>query len=134
MAKKLPKVGLLPPSLKKYYYNLLEFCEAFIVLMPLTTPQVLPTRKHFDWAAFLPSSQTGPHLYNACRDTVQHSLVNSHLTFFHMDESAMVEVIQKIVMKIVNPAVHLINFGNLMQSEGESTKDFLMRICSLAVD
>ena len=82
----------------------------------------------------LPPSQIGPHLYSACNDTVQHSLVNSHSTFFEMDESAILEVIEKIVTKSVNPAVHRMHFGNLMQSEGESIKDFLMRIRSLAVD
>ena len=82
----------------------------------------------------LPPSQIGPHLYSACNDTVQHSLVNSHSTFFKMDESAMLEVIEKIVTKSVNPAVHQMHFGNLMQSEGESIKDFLMQIRSLAVD
>ena len=82
----------------------------------------------------LSPSQIRPHLYNACNDTVQHSLVNSHSTFFEMDESAMLEVIEKIVTKSVNPVVHQMHFGNLMQSEGESIKDFLVRMCSLPVD
>ena len=80
------------------------------------------------------TSQIGPHLYNAYNDTVQHSLVNSHPTFFKMDESAMLSVIEKIVTKSVNPAVHWMNFGNLLQSEGKSIKDFLVRLRSLAVD
>ena len=97
-------------------------------------------RKFFiDWNVYkqmtgLPTSQIGPHLYNACNDTVQHSLINSHSTFLEMDESAMLNIIEKIVTKSVNPAVHRMNFGNLLQSEGESMKDFLMRIHSLAVD
>ena len=80
------------------------------------------------------TSQIGPHLYNACNDTVQHSLVNSHPTFFEMDESAMLSVTEKIVTKSMNPAVHWMNFGNLLQSEGKSIKDFLVRLRSLAVD
>ena len=82
----------------------------------------------------LPSSLIGPRLYNACNDTVQYSLTNSHLTFFDIDESAMLKAIEKKVTKSVNPAVHWMNLGNLMQSEVESTKGFLMRICSLTVD
>ena len=45
----------------------------------------------------------------------------------------MLNVIEKIVTKSVNPSVHQMNFGNLLQSEGESIKDFVMRIPSLAV-
>ena len=92
-----------------------------------------------DWNMYkqmtgLPSSEIGSHLYNACNETVQYSLVHSHSTFSDMDESAMLEDIEKIVTKGANPAVHQMNFGNLMQSESESIKDFLMRTCSLAVD
>ena len=90
-----------------------------------------------DWNVYkqmtgLPTSQTGPHLHNACNDTVQHSLVNLHSTFFEMDETAMLNVIEKMVTKIENPTVHWMNFGNFLQSEGKSIKDFLMH--SLAVD
>ena len=46
----------------------------------------------------------------------------------------MIEVIEKMITKSVGPAVHRMCFGNLMQSEGESIKDFLMRIRSLAMD
>ena len=92
-----------------------------------------------DWNMYkqmtgLPTSQIGSHLYNACNDIVQHSLVNSHSTFFEMDESVMLNVIEKIVTKSVNPAVHQMNFPNLLQSEGKSIKNFLVRVCSLAVD
>ena len=112
------------------------------IKMPSIVPDM--TNQQFrkfviDWNVYkqmtgLPPSQIGPHLYNACNDTVQHNLVNSHSTFFEMDESAMLEVIEKIVTKSVNPAVHRMHFGNLMQSEGESIKDFLVRIRSLDVD
>ena len=76
-----------------------------------------------DWNVYkkirsLSTSQIGPYLYNACNDTVQHSLVNSHSTIFEIDEFAMLEVIEKIVTKNVNSAVHRMNSGNLLQSEG----------------
>ena len=51
-----------------------------------------------------------------------------------MDDTAMLNYIEKMVTKSVNPTVHRMNFGNLLQSEGESIKDFLVRICSLAVE
>ena len=51
-----------------------------------------------------------------------------------MDQSSMLNVTEKIVTKTANPAVHWMNLGNLLQSEGESIKDFLMRIRSLAMD
>ena len=75
-----------------------------------------------DWNVYkqmigLPTSPIGPHPYNACNGTVQHSLVNSHSTFFEMDESAMLNVLEKIVTKSVNPAVHWMNFDNLLQSQ-----------------
>ena len=82
----------------------------------------------------LPTPQIEPHLYNACNDTVLHSLANSHPTFFKMDESAMLNFTEKIVTRSVNPAVHWMNFGNLLQSEAKSIKDFPMKIRSLAVD
>ena len=92
-----------------------------------------------DWNVYkqmtgLPTSQIGPHLYNACNDTVHHGLINSHSTLFEMDESAMLNITEKIVTKSVNPAVHQMNFGNLLQSEGKSMKDFFVRIISFAVD
>ena len=77
----------------------------------------------------LPTSQIGPHLYSD-----QHSLINLHSTFFEMDESAMLNVTENIVTKSVNPSGHRMNFGNLVQSEGESIKHFLVRIHSFAVD
>ena len=112
----------------------------------LKMPSTVSKRRHPEFCKFvigwnvynqmtgLPSSQVGPHLYNACNDPVEHGLVNLHLTFFDMDESAMLEVNEKIVVKCMNPVIHWMNCGNLMQSEGESIKDFLLRIRSLAVD
>ena len=46
----------------------------------------------------------------------------------------MLEVIEKIATKSMNPAVDQMNFGNLMQSEGKSIKVFLIRICPLTMD
>ena len=46
----------------------------------------------------------------------------------------MLQTIELIVTKRVNPAVHRMNFGNLMQHENESVEDFLTRLRSLAVD
>ena len=45
----------------------------------------------------------------------------------------MPDVIEKSY-KSVNPDVHWMNFGNVMQNEAESFKDFLVRICSLVGD
>ena len=72
----------------------------------------------------LPDSQIGPHLNNACDDTEQNSLVVSYPTFSDVDESDMLKILEKIGMKGVNPAGDQMSFGNLMQSDGESLKDF----------
>ena len=92
-----------------------------------------------DWDVYkkitnLPISQIGPHIYSACDGNVQTSLINSCPAFFELDETTMLQTIELIVTKHVNPAVHRMYFGNLMQHENESVQDFLTRLRSLAVD
>lgn len=46
----------------------------------------------------------------------------------------MLKAIKQVVTKSANPAVHRMNFVNLMQHENELIKDFLVQLCSMAVD
>ena len=92
-----------------------------------------------DWDVYkklcrLPAEQAGPQLYNACDQTVQTSIINASVDFFSLSETEMLDSIEKIVTKRVNPAVHRMNFHNMMQGETESIQDFHTRLSSTAVD
>ena len=78
--------------------------------------------------------QIPSHVYSACDKTIQNSIVNSHHNFLDMDKTTMLKAIKQVVTKSANPAVHRMNFGNLMQHENELIKDFLVQLCSMAVD
>ena len=46
----------------------------------------------------------------------------------------MLKTIEKIVTKLSNPAIHRFHFSELLQTECESIKDFLVRLNSIAKD
>ena len=103
----------------------------------MTHPQFRKFR--IDWSVFkkinnIPTDQIGEYLYSACDDGVQTSIINSHDTFFSDEEEEMLQCIERIVTKRVNPTVHRMHFGNLKQSDGETMQDFLTRIKSAAID
>ena len=78
--------------------------------------------------------QIPSHLYSACNETVQNSLVNFHRNFLEMGKTTMLEAIEQVVTKSVNSPVHRMNFGNLMQLENKPIKDFLVRLLFMVVD
>ncbi len=107
------------------------------IVSDMTHPQFRKVRT--DWDVYkklcrLPAEHVGPQLYNACDDTVQTSIINSTTDFFSLNEEEMLESIEKIVTKHVNPAVHRMNFGNMTQSETQSIQDFHRLLVSNAVD
>ena len=86
-----------------------------------------------DWNVYkcmtsFPVQQIPSYLYSACDETVRNSLVNSHRNLFEMDETAMLKAIEQVVTRSANPAVHRMNFGNLMQHENEPIKGLSCRI------
>ena len=82
----------------------------------------------------LPESEIASHLYSACEDSVQSTLINSFQNFLDLSEAAMLKTIESVVTKRVNPAVHRMNFGALTQHECESIQDFLVRLRTLAIE
>ena len=107
------------------------------IVSDMTHPQFRKVRT--DWDVYkklcrLPPEQAGPQLYNACDETVQTSIINATTDFFAQTETVMLDAIEKIVTKRVNPAVHRMNFHNMMQGETETIQDFYTRLTSSAVD
>ena len=103
----------------------------------MTHPQFRKLR--IDWDVYkkvtnLPHEQIGPLLYSTCDSNVQTNLINSKSEFFKMNESDMLTAIENIVTKRINPAVHRMNFSNIIQHEGESIQEYLTRLRSSAVD
>ena len=107
------------------------------IISDMTHPQF---RKFMvDWHVYkrmtgLPDSQIPIHLYTACEDSVQHSLINSHPNFLDMREEVMLSHIEAVVTKSSNPTVHRMTFGNLLQGENESIKEYVVRLRTQAID
>ena len=92
-----------------------------------------------DWVVYkqitlLQPSQTVAHLYNACNEEVQTSLINTHPDFLTKDEAAALKVIEEIVTVRSNPAVHRKAFAELIQEESQSVKSYVVRLRSAASD
>ncbi len=92
-----------------------------------------------DWSVYkkmtrLPTSEIASHLYSTCDASVQSTLIHSFPNFLELPEDEMLETIESVVTKRVNPAVHRMNFGNLVQHESESIQEFLVRNRTLAID
>ena len=112
------------------------------VKLPTVSPNMThPQFRKFviDWNVYkrmtnLPVDHVPSHLYSACDEVVQHSIVNCHPDFLDMDEDAILAAIENVVTKSAHPAIHRMNFGNLKQHDTESIKDFLVRLRSLVVD
>ena len=92
-----------------------------------------------DWQVFrrrtrLPLEQVAVELYSACDNAVQNAIVNTCDDFFSLDEESIISLIEQIVTKRSNPAVHRLNFSKLVQAETESISDYLVRLKSTARD
>ena len=118
-----------------------ELLTAAVKLPSITPNMAHPQFRKFaiDWTVYkkitrLPESEIASHLYSACDESVQNTLINSFPNFFELPEDEMLATIESVVTKRVNPAVHRMNFGALIQHESESIQDFLVRIRTLAID
>ena len=92
-----------------------------------------------DWQTFrkltsLPNTMVAAQLYNQCDDSVQTAIINSSEDYFALSESAIFDLLERIVTKRSNPAVHRLTFSNQAQSEGEPVKDFVVRLKEIARD
>ena len=75
-----------------------------------------------DWSVYkeitqLPTDKVGVHLYDICEETVQNSIVNQHPKFFQLDEKEMLDAIESIVTKRINPAVHRSHFHQPLKQD-----------------
>ena len=92
-----------------------------------------------DWEVYksitlLPPEQIAPQLYTACDPELQNSVINTSTTFFHDTEETNFELLEGLVTKKSNPAVHRLTFGNLCQSENETINSFVVRVKSASKD
>ena len=92
-----------------------------------------------DWLVYkqltnLQPAQASAHLYNACNEEVQMSIINTHPDFSQFDEKKALEIIEPIVTVNSNPAVHRKAFVELLQTENQSVKNFVVRLRSAASD
>ena len=82
----------------------------------------------------LPVDQIAAHLYHSCDSEVQNSLIHSTDDIFTLSEQEIMELLESIVTKQANPSVHRLAFCKMLQSEGESIKDFVVRLKASARD
>ena len=92
-----------------------------------------------DWDVYksitlLPPEQIAPQLYTACDPELQNSVINTTSTFFQDTEETNFKVLEELVTKKSNPAVHRLTFGNLCQSENETINGFVVRVKSASKD
>ena len=92
-----------------------------------------------DWEVYksitlLPPEQIAPQLYTACDPELQNSIINTTSTFFQDKEETNFKVLEELVTKKSNPAVHRLTFGNLCQSENETINGFVVRVKSASKD
>ena len=110
-------------------------------LSTLTLEMTRPQYRKFqqDWVVYkqitnLQPARSTAHLYNACNDEVQMSLINTHPDFLSMNEEDALKAIEPIVTVRSNPAVHRKAFGELIQGENQTVKNFVVRLRSAATD
>ena len=112
------------------------------VKLPVVSPQMtLPQFRKFrtDWNVYItitriPVSERTAHLYSACDSAVQSSAISAKPTFLSLAESVALDLIESLVTKQANPAVHRLSFTKLHQGESECIQDFLVRLRSSVLD
>ena len=92
-----------------------------------------------DWNVYknithLQPQQLTAHLYNACDDVVRNSLINTYPNFLQMTEEEALNALKSIVTQRVNPELHRKEFGDIIQGEHDSIKDFVVRLRSAAIE
>ena len=92
-----------------------------------------------DWDVYktvtqLPVEQIPHQLYLACESTVQNSIINSSSDFFNLEEDKILTLLESIVTRQSNPAVHRLAFSNISQSDNETIRAYLVRLTSNSKD
>jgi len=93
----------------------------------MTHPQFRKCR--IDWTVFkqitgVPPQQIQSLLYNTRDDTTQHNIINTTPNFLTFTEDRLLDQIETIVTKKVNPTVHRMQFSTITQNERESIRDY----------
>ena len=115
---------------------------AAVARLPAIPPDMThPQFRKFlvDWEVYkqitgLPINHIANHLYSACSNEVQSTLINTNKNCLTLSETQLLEAIESIVTKQTNPAVHRMNFRKVVQQENESIKEFIVRLRSAAVE
>ena len=92
-----------------------------------------------DWDVYktvtqLPVEQIPHQLYLACESTVQNSIINSSSDFFNLEEDKILTLLESIVTRQSNPAVHRLAFSNISQSDNETIRAYIVRLTSNSKD
>ena len=103
----------------------------------MTHPQFRKFR--VDWGVYkqitgLPTAHVANHLYSACSEEVQTSLISTNIECLTLPEMTLLDTIEAIVTRRTNPAVHRMNFRKVAQQDNETIKEFVVRLRSAAVD
>ena len=110
-------------------------------LPTISTDMTLPQFRKFrvDWGVYvtitgIPARERTAHLYSACEPSVQNSIINAKPTFLSMLEEEAITLIEAVVTKRANPAVHRKSFTTITQTDTESIQDFLTRLQTAVPD
>ena len=92
-----------------------------------------------DWTVYkqitqLPPGQVAGHLYNACDDAVQTTLINTFPEFNTMDEQTALKTIEEVVTIRMNSAVYRKAFGEQAQGDKETIQSFVVPLRSFGSD
>ena len=92
-----------------------------------------------DWVVFLkmtnlPSDQIPAQLYSCGDEAVQTAIVNTYPKFFTLEQSQLLDVIERIVTQKSNPMIQRMSFTGLMQGEFETLQTFVVRLRAAAQD
>ena len=88
-----------------------------------------------DWLVFncitnISDNQIHAQLYSCCDDHIQNYLVNTITDFSTLTEGQLLTALEQLVTKKSNSAVLCLHFASLIQSNGESIKDYVLRLSS----
>ena len=110
-------------------------------LSRLTLEMTHPQFRKFlqDWNVYknithLQQPQFTAHLYNACDDAVQNSLINTFPGFLELSEVEAIAALKTTVTQRVNPELHRKEFGDILQGEKETIKNFVVRLRSAVTE
>ena len=92
-----------------------------------------------DWEVFktttaIPMDQITSQLYSSCDESVQNGIINPVRNVFRLSEANILRELETIVTQKSNPSVHRTAFSSITQKDGESIKDFIVRLKSAVLD